>query len=207
MKTEPLDTFVKNALILLVVGLLAGCGDEPEESTRAASDATSVPEYTQNDESVIIATEPSTQADTAEITESVEKSLDAILEEADAMIKKTEKAISEYNGDTVKNELGEMAESVAEASKPYAKTIENAVDGTIETLQENVQDGHEIVKATPDLVRKVQQALNDAGFNAGAVDGKLGPRTLVALKAYQQQHGLESGKFTKETLRALNVSF
>lgn len=214
MKTGNLNIFVKNALILLVVGFLAGCGEEPEKSAKVDRDAADVPAYTQSDESVIIATEPSLHTDhtdAAEITESVEKSLDAILEEADAVIKKTEEAISEYNGDTVKTELGEMAESIAEESKSYVAAIEEAADESIEkpveTVQETVHDGHEIVKATPDLIRKVQQALNDAGFDAGTADGKLGPRTLTALQAYQQQNGLEAGKFTKETLRALDVSF
>jgi len=211
MKTGNLNIFVKNALILLVVGFLAGCGDEPEKSAKVDRDAADVPAYTQSDESVIIATEPSLHTDAAEITESVEKSLDAILEEADAVIKKTGKTISEYNGDTVKTELGGMAEGIAEESKSYVAAIEEAADESIEkpveAVQETIHDGHEIVKATPDLIRKVQQALNDAGFDAGTADGKLGPRTLTALQAYQQQNGLEAGKFTKETLRALDVSF
>ncbi|MCC7136776.1 MAG: peptidoglycan-binding protein [Nitrosomonas sp.] len=202
-----LDTLVKSVLIFLVVGFLAGCGDEPEESTKVGRDAVVVPEYTQSDEAVIRATEPSVHADAAEITESIEKSLDAILEEADAVIKKTEETLGEFNGDTVKTELGEMAEDIAEGSKSYVATIEEAVDESLEAVQEAVHDGHEIVKATPDLIRKIQNALNDAGFDAGTADGKLGPRTLTALKAYQQQNGLEAGKFTKETLRALDVSF
>jgi len=207
MKTGNPDTFAKSVVILLVVGFLSGCGDDPEESTTVGQDAVAVPEYTQSDEAVIIATEPSVHADAAEITESVEKSLDAILEEADAIIQKTEKARGDANGDAVKTELGEMAESIAEESKSYVAAIEETVEESAEAVENTIHDGHEVVKASPDLIRKVQQALNDAGFNAGIADGKLGPRTLTALKAYQQQNGLEAGKFTKETLRALDVSF
>ncbi len=202
-----LDTLVRSVLIFLVVGFLTGCGDKPEESAKVGKDATVVPEYTQSGEAVIRATEPSVHADVAEITESVEKSLDAILEEADAVIKKTEEALIEYDGDAVKTELGEMAEDIAEGSKSYVATIEKAVDESIVVAQEVVHDGHEIVKATPDMIRKIQKALNDAGFDVGTADGKLGPRTLTALKTYQQQNGLEAGKFTKETLRTLGVSF
>lgn len=207
MKTGNLNTFVKSALILLLAGFLAGCGDEPEESAKTGQDAVAVPNYTQSDEAGIITTEPSIHADAAEVTESIEKSLDAILEEADAVIKKTEEALSEYNGDSVKTELGEMAESITDESKSYIAAIEETIEESTEAVQEAIHDGHEIVKATPDLIRKVQQALNDAGFNAGTADGKLGPRTITALKAYQQQNGLETGKFTKETLRSLDVSF
>lgn len=202
MKTGSLNTFIKSAMLLLVVGLLAGCGDQPEESSKAGQDA-AAPEYKQSDEAAIITTEPSVPADTAAITESVEKSLDELLEEADAVIKKTEEQFNNYDGDAVKTELGEVADSITEESKSYIAATEE----TAEESTEAAQDGHEIVKATPDLIKKVQQALNDAGFNAGTADGKLGPRTLGALKDYQQQNGMQAGKFTKETLRALNVSF
>ena len=37
-----------------------------------------------------------------------------------------------------------------------------------------------------DDVRAVQQALKDAGFDPGAIDGKYGPKTAKAVKAYQK---------------------
>lgn len=42
-----------------------------------------------------------------------------------------------------------------------------------------------------DKVKKLQQALNDLGFNCGSVDGKFGPKTLAAVKAFQRSsaHG------------------
>ncbi|MDT8363680.1 MAG: peptidoglycan-binding protein [Nitrosomonas sp.] len=211
MKTGNLDTFAKNAVILLMVGLFSGCEGGSEESSKANQDAAVLPEFSQSDEAVITTTEPSAPMDSAAIAESVEKSLDAILEEADAVIKRTEESLNEYNGDAVKTELGEAAESIAEESKSHVAAAGEAVEGfseeAIEAVQETVHDGHEIVKVTPDIIREVQEALNNAGFNAGTADGKLGPRTLSALKSYQQQNELEAGKFTKETLRALNVPF
>ncbi len=206
MKAENLDIFVKSTMILLVIGLLTGCGDQPEESSKIGQDA-AAPEYIQSDEAAILTTEPLMPADTAAITESVEKTLDAILEEADAVIKKTEEKLNGYDNDAVKTELGEIADDVAGESKSYIAAIEETAEESVEAVQEAINDGHEIVKATPDLIQKVQQALNDAGFNTGIADGKLGPRTLSALKTYQQQNGMQAGKFTKETLRALDVSF
>ena len=58
---------------------------------------------------------------------------------------------------------------------------------------------------TPDLVRRVQQALNGRGHPVGKADGVWGGRTGEALEAFQRAHGLPSGALTIETLRALDV--
>jgi peptidoglycan hydrolase-like protein with peptidoglycan-binding domain len=56
-------------------------------------------------------------------------------------------------------------------------------------------------------VRNVQQALQDKGFDVGAVDGVMGPRTESALRQFQQQQGISaSGHLDRRTLGALNVS-
>jgi peptidoglycan hydrolase-like protein with peptidoglycan-binding domain len=56
-------------------------------------------------------------------------------------------------------------------------------------------------------IRSVQQALNDKGFNAGAVDGIMGPHTRQALKQFQQaQHLRQTGRPDQQTLAALGVS-
>jgi peptidoglycan hydrolase-like protein with peptidoglycan-binding domain len=55
-------------------------------------------------------------------------------------------------------------------------------------------------------VSQIQQALNDAGLDAGPVDGKMGPKTKSALKQFQQQKGLQaSGQADQQTLAALNT--
>ena len=58
---------------------------------------------------------------------------------------------------------------------------------------------------TPELIKQLQIALNDAGQDAGRADGKLGDRTLRALQNYQREHGLASGALTLETLHHLGV--
>ena len=45
-------------------------------------------------------------------------------------------------------------------------------------------DGHE-------TVRSVQSALNERGFDAGRVDGKMGPRTRAAIRAFQETVSVE----------------
>ena len=57
------------------------------------------------------------------------------------------------------------------------------------------------------LVRSVQQALNDRGYNAGSVDGQWGPTTEDAVRRFQQASGLpQTGELERSTLAALGVS-
>ncbi len=53
-------------------------------------------------------------------------------------------------------------------------------------------------------VRYVQQALAELGFDAGPVDGLMGPRTRAGLRAYQRAESLPAdGELTPELLRRL----
>ena len=57
------------------------------------------------------------------------------------------------------------------------------------------------------LVRSVQQALNDRGYNAGPVDGQWGPTTVDAVRRFQQASGLpQTGELERPTLAALGVT-
>ena len=59
----------------------------------------------------------------------------------------------------------------------------------------------------PALVRSAQQALNERGYNAGAVDGQWGPATEDAVKRFQQASGLpQTGELERSTLAALGVA-
>jgi len=58
---------------------------------------------------------------------------------------------------------------------------------------------------TADVVRKLQEALTAAGYDAGTVDGALGPQTMAAVQSYQLSRGLGSGQLTMETLRSLGI--
>ena len=57
------------------------------------------------------------------------------------------------------------------------------------------------------LVRSVQQALNDKGYNAGALDGQWGPATEDAVRRFQRASGLpETGQLERPTLNALGLT-
>jgi peptidoglycan hydrolase-like protein with peptidoglycan-binding domain len=60
---------------------------------------------------------------------------------------------------------------------------------------------------TPDIIRRLQVALSQAGFNPGSTDGRIGARTMEALRGYQRKHSLATGQITMETLRSLKVSY
>jgi len=60
--------------------------------------------------------------------------------------------------------------------------------------------------ATSPTVRMAQQALNDRGYNAGAIDGVWGPGTADAVRRFQQAQGLApTGALDSQTLSALGV--
>lgn len=58
---------------------------------------------------------------------------------------------------------------------------------------------------TPALVEHLQTALRQYGFNPGSVDGRLGPRTLDALSAFQNDRGLVQAGLTLESLEGLTI--
>jgi photosystem II stability/assembly factor-like uncharacterized protein len=64
--------------------------------------------------------------------------------------------------------------------------------------------------AAPQLnntIRRVQQALNAAGYKVGVPDGRAGAQTLSALKKYQADRHLPvTGKFDDVTLKSLGLS-
>ncbi|HVL55638.1 MAG TPA: peptidoglycan-binding domain-containing protein, partial [Burkholderiaceae bacterium] len=59
---------------------------------------------------------------------------------------------------------------------------------------------------SPGAVRTLQRALNDRGYDAGAVDGVWGDRTAAALRQFQRENQLAvSGRPDARTLAALGV--
>ena len=62
-------------------------------------------------------------------------------------------------------------------------------------------------KKPDETVRRAQEALIRAGYNAGTADGIIGNQTLVALKRFQAERTLPpTGRFDEITLAALGVS-
>jgi len=56
-------------------------------------------------------------------------------------------------------------------------------------------------------IQRVQKALNDRGYNVGAIDGQYGASTQDAVRRFQQSSGLPAnGELGPSTLSALGVS-
>lgn len=98
------------------------------------------------------------------------------------------------------NAIGDDAEMMVEDAK-------ESVASAAQSVANNLSDGNDVVISSPEIMRKVQQALIDRGFNPGPVDGRGGSRTAAALNKFQKQNGIPVGKLTKKTLRELGVDF
>lgn len=58
---------------------------------------------------------------------------------------------------------------------------------------------------TPGVVRRIQAALDQKGYNPGRIDGVIGQDTMSALKKYQRDTRLSEGQLTIKTLDSLGV--
>ena len=58
---------------------------------------------------------------------------------------------------------------------------------------------------TQDVVRRLQKALEDKGYDPIWIDGVYGPKTRAAVVAYQKDNDLASGQLTMQTLEHLGV--
>lgn len=86
--------------------------------------------------------------------------------------------LAAINSDAAEN----LAEPAQVASTPPAVTTETA-------------SAEEMAR-----VQQIQLALKAAGFNPGSSDGKLGPRTKIAVRDFQQANGLDpDGKVGSRT--------
>ncbi len=78
---------------------------------------------------------------------------------------------------------------------------------TTDTATETAENTHATrIHLTPSVIRAAQQKLNDAGYQSGTPDGKLGPQTRSAIRKYQQDQGMKAnGTLDERTLSKLNV--
>ncbi len=94
------------------------------------------------------------------------------------------------------------------------RRIEVPAEYTHVTRQELINDGHMEWRSilcetntTPDRIAKIQQALLDAGFDPGPIDGVIGVETMRAVNRYQQSKNLPVDKYLNiDTVKSLGVS-
>jgi peptidoglycan hydrolase-like protein with peptidoglycan-binding domain len=59
--------------------------------------------------------------------------------------------------------------------------------------------------ASPEVIRRLQQALRERGFYQGSIDGNFGPSTTSAVTRYQRSSGEGTGGLTMDTLGSLGI--
>lgn len=207
MKSKKISILASSTVLLLSIGLITGCADAEEEENSAAP---------------AIVAPTSSEGATYESTAAIEdesfsiESLDEYepIESISDMLEEAAGTADEAIDDTVDSMLG-MVDSGADATADIIEDTHETALEVIETIEEPqalvadiIDDATDVVPATSDIIRGVQQGLTDAGFNPGPADGMSGPRTVAAINDFQNQNNLAGGgQLTKETLRALGVSF
>lgn len=217
MKSSKVKLLSASVVFLFTAGLLSGCGDEPEDAaTQSQEQVTDEP--IQSLETII---EPEPLVDIQE-TDDIEpfgnidleeemSSMEGILNDLSDETSESIDTAAKTAGDAFDKMIDAAKETANEAEIAVSEIQEDAADAleatVVEPANEIMEDSHEVVAATPGLIRRVQQALANAGYNPGPVDGIRGPRTLSAIENFQQDNDLATGELTKETLRALGVDF
>lgn len=82
-------------------------------------------------------------------------------------------------------------------------TVQSSAEGRLYT--KNRSHGRNL-GLTPDQVKQLQTAINDAGCNAGNPDGVVGRRTRQGIACVRKQKGI-TGKNLDDVLSALNLGF
>ena len=60
---------------------------------------------------------------------------------------------------------------------------------------------------SPEVVKQVQQQLNQKGYEVGSADGQAGPRTQAGVKKFQESQKLNAtGRIDQQTLAALGIN-
>ncbi|MDP8080099.1 peptidoglycan-binding domain-containing protein [Phocoenobacter skyensis] len=103
--------------------------------------------------------------------------------------------------------------SVRKLVKP-AETVKTPIPAEYKTITKRVVETKPHLEwrgilcetnTTPDLIRRLQTALNKKGYRSGKVDGVLGRDTLRAVIKYQRANNLPSGQLTLATLKSLGL--
>jgi len=100
----------------------------------------------------------------------------------------------------------ENADQVRAIVESFGYRMPNSVQAE-EDASETADVNTPIDYSDKQIVKAVQQALNDAGFNCGTPDGVAGKKTTAAIKDYQAANGLsQTGEIDDVLLASLGLS-
>ncbi|NOR81408.1 MAG: hypothetical protein GQ529_11355 [Methyloprofundus sp.] len=124
----------------------------------------------------------------------------SVLVRPEEKIKK--KVPAEYKTIKVKKVVVPAQQRRVEVPAVYGKTVEKI------KISDNYYDWRKILcetNTTSNVVYKLQNALQELGYNPGEPDGIIGKQTMKAVKRYQQEKKLAVGQITIETLKTLEI--
>lgn len=105
----------------------------------------------------------------------------------------------------------QLVTELVESAKEKRVAIPAAYDQVAKT--EKVADGRVEwrpvlceTNTSPGVIRRLQTALKDAGYDPGRIDGVLGSDTMAAVRSYQEAKRLPTGQLTIETMNSLGVA-
>ena len=104
---------------------------------------------------------------------------------------------------------GVVSENVVSVSDQAGNNVAVVVDNAQAMASEVAMSVDEATKSAGNVGKPngkaIQQALKNAGFYAGKIDGEIGPKTKKAIEAFQAQNGLKAdGKVGSKTWKALS---
>ncbi len=118
--------------------------------------------------------------------------LSALMTASVATFKAVVVSYDDFNGNTWKN--------------PYYQDWLNLYMNKPLKASEPEEDSEGTIYTDAETVRRVQEALNNAGFDCGTPDGDAGPKTHGAIQSYQEAKGLTvSGEIDDALLRSLGL--
>lgn len=89
---------------------------------------------------------------------------------------------------------------------PLLAEVDLSTGTVIQNYPDEPNDSGVLLKLNPATLRGIQQKLNQLGYDAGHVDGAMGPQTQSALRNFQEATGIEpTGTLDFLTLSALGV--
>ncbi|MDE1920568.1 MAG: peptidoglycan-binding protein [Candidatus Omnitrophica bacterium] len=111
------------------------------------------------------------------------------------------------NGVSTENSVSVSDNSAqnVDMSNSIPVVVENSSAASQEVSEPAMAPSSAAAASRPSNSKQIQQALKNAGFYSGAIDGKIGPMTKRAVEAFQKKNGLKAdGKVGPKTWQVLS---
>lgn len=113
-------------------------------------------------------------------------------------------------GETTKDKLQSAGETAKDKLQSAGEKTKEKLTETKDKIKEKVhRDKTSSARSArpSSSVRSAQQALMDKGYNPGPVDGRMGPKTMVAIRDFQKAEGMKAtGRLDTTTAMKLGVA-